>query len=130
MNTLRDTDEGRARPSVWPVYVAAGVLLISGAWTVYSAIDILGALYLLPSVWGILGLLAAFGLLARRPWGWWSAAVWTVALIGFAVRSSIPQYMRVYGEVAPWAPPVIALLVWALATRRRLFFPPKPAGEE
>jgi len=23
MNTLRDTDEGRSRPSVWPVYVAA-----------------------------------------------------------------------------------------------------------
>ena len=26
MNTLRDTDERRARPSVWPVYVAAGVI--------------------------------------------------------------------------------------------------------
>ena len=23
MNTLSDTDEGRARPSVWPVYVMA-----------------------------------------------------------------------------------------------------------
>ena len=30
MNTLRDTDEGRARPLVWPVYVAAGVVLIVG----------------------------------------------------------------------------------------------------
>ena len=26
MNTLRDTDEGRARLSVWPVYVAAAVI--------------------------------------------------------------------------------------------------------
>jgi len=23
MNTLRDTDEGRPKPSVWPVYVVA-----------------------------------------------------------------------------------------------------------
>ena len=26
MNTFSDTDEGRARPSVWPVYLAAGVV--------------------------------------------------------------------------------------------------------
>ena len=26
MNTLSDTDERRARPSVWPVYVAAAII--------------------------------------------------------------------------------------------------------
>ena len=129
MNTLSDTDEGRARPSVWPLYVAAAVLLISGAWTVYSSIDILG-MYMLVAVWGLIGLLAAFGLMALRPWGWWLAAVWVVALIGFAVRSTIPQYMQVYGVVPPWVPPAIVLLAWPLATRRQLFFPPKPEGEE
>ena len=28
MNTLRDTDERKARPSVWPVYVAGGCIIV------------------------------------------------------------------------------------------------------
>ena len=47
MNRRRDTDEGRPQPSVWPVYLAAGVLALTG----------------------ILGVIAAVGLVRLRPWG-------------------------------------------------------------
>ncbi len=149
MNTLRDRDDSRARPSVWPVYLAAAVLLAVGVWIVYEAVIMAIPVVLDPipnmlPIWhlhalgmpmligvcGVIGLLAAFGLLALRPWGWRLAVVWVVALIGSAVWSTIPQYIQVYDVVPRWALPANALLVWALAARHRLFFPPKPEGEE
>ena len=93
MNTLSDTDEGRARPSVWPVYVAAVVILVVGLGLLYPVVDYLsfmvvseGSLgnfetsYLMPvllySSIGLFGCVTALGLVLLRSWGWWCAAVW------------------------------------------------------
>jgi len=98
MNTLRDTDEGRARPSVWPVNLAAAgpgliglVFLILGivnlAQTVqlifeghYAAMLRLGSPWGLPFFYlgvGLWGIIWALGLVRLRPWGWWYAAIST-----------------------------------------------------
>ena len=84
MNMLSDTDKRRARPSVWPVYVAVAVLLAIGALMLYPVLSGPGispqpppqSVYVEESrqwydfglgVWGILGLVAAVGLVRLRP---------------------------------------------------------------
>ena len=86
MNTLRDTSEGKASPSVWPVSVVAVVLgslgLLGG---------VLGVLFflffgLLPAIewWplflflvlvGAFDIVVTYGLLRLRRWGWWCGIV-------------------------------------------------------
>ncbi len=148
MNTLGDTDEGRARPSVWPVYLVAAVaglvglgLLFRGlallVWTVglisgghYAAMLRLGSPWELPffhlgvGVWGIIW---ALGLVRLRPWGWWCTAVFAAVCLAMFV-----QWLP-HGRPIAWGASwlgLLALLVWVLASRRQLFFPPKQEGEE
>lgn len=131
MNTPGDAHEVTARPSLWPVYLAAAIVLVISLRLLTDIAKILiGGYYSGPphvvaayAAYALLGVLATWGLVWRRPWGWWSAVVWTVIFVGFAVRSTIPKYIRVYGAVLKWWLSAIAVLVWALVTRRRLFFP-------
>ncbi len=161
MNTLGGTDEGRARPSVWPVYVAAGVIGLLSVQLWYSAFGLLVLAYtpyaICPALSGFFGFLTSWGLVRLRPWGWWCAVVWSIifiALFGF-VFSEAPHLnlaaIIVYALIARLPVPLmvtaaeitrgvtnpsvrwsafIILVVVPLATRRRLFFPPKPEGEE
>jgi len=135
MNTLSDTDEGRARPSVWPVYVAAAVvgvvgltLLGIGIWFGLANEDNgMVALGVLHGLLGGLGVVAAWGLFRLRLWAWWCAVVWTIpaaftGFIAFDEEANIIHYI-------PWET-IWLLLVWPLVARRHLFFPPKPEGEE
>ena len=158
MNTLRDTAEGRPRPSVWPAYVAAAligghsllasvlfVLAIKGSLFLDVVMILLGCslalefLRLFPGflfgcllyvAWIAVGLLATWGVARLRAWGWWCAAVW---IVGLLVRTSLVIRARAF----PWSIAgtlyvltLYAILIWSLATRRQLFFPPKPEGEE
>jgi len=78
MNTCRDTDEGRARPSVWPVYVVVGLLGSLGLLGVALGVEVLSVA---PKAWwglalflmlvGALDAVVAYGLLRLRRWGWW-----------------------------------------------------------
>jgi len=92
MNTLSDTDEDRARPSVWPVYVAmvaitlaCGVILpfmpIGGkyGWQEFPTLIVFGAASVL------LGVVAIAGLATLRPWGWWCGAGWMSIFTGYVV---------------------------------------------
>ena len=62
MNTLGDTDEGRAKPSVWPVYVAALVIAACSLffWLLVGPPGLWAALFGCAIVWGLLEL---------DPWG-------------------------------------------------------------
>jgi len=150
MSTLRDTDEGKARPSVWPVYLAAVAVLIVGLAFIVIAFHMCvmkpvddyfhGETYPGPP-WAVLyamlayghfGVIAAIGMLRVRPWAWWSAVVWTVIWIGL-IMSTMYEYGLGNGEAllcGVWVLCATSLIIWPLATRRRLFFPPKPEGEE
>ncbi len=153
MNTFGDTDEGRARPSVWPVYVMSALvglytipwLLIAllfaalgpgkGTWSgprIGELSD--GALQfialLLVACLGLFGIITVYGASKLRPWGWWFVIVW------LALYSAWVACFYALGlEPAPsWIEMLLgcvllALIVWPLVTRRRLFFPPKPEGE-
>ena len=153
MNTLRDTDEGRARPSVWPVYLAAAVVLVISLAALTMLVlqwldspvqprDIpLALLSVSPAAgFGLFGLLTVVGLVLVRPWGWWCGVAWTamffsngltwyvVVGLGFTLdcREAL-VYLIVFALLGL---PSLGLLIWPLVTRRRLFFPPKPEGEE
>ena len=158
MNTLSETDEGKASPSVWPVYVAAGVVLIVGlsglamisTWhSMLSRAEEAGVvmpaafgLTLAHAAFGLLGVVAAIGMLRLRGWGWFCgivfAGVWTaqggMSLLGMLtlVPFEKPELAPAKGTVAfvAVAPVLAILLIVILATRRQLFFPPKPEGEE
>jgi hypothetical protein len=89
------------------------------------------------TVWGLLGPVAAVGLLGLRSWGWWCAVVFTsiwMAVGGFFCYAYLSGVMPATDyEFITWVllwPVTVVLLVPPLATRRQLFFPPKPAGEE
>ena len=84
MNTLSDTDESRARPSVWPVYLA--IVAITLACGVIVPFVLVGGEYgwqKFPTLMAfgvasaLLGLVAVGGLAMRRPWGWWCGVGWT-----------------------------------------------------
>ena len=148
MNTLGDTDEGRARPSVWPVYVAAGMVGVDGLLFLFFGIwgglanqdnDVEALAFgVLFGLTGALGVAAAWGLFRLRPWAWW----WGVASSSVVVGSCL---LALLGLVVPWhtrldevasglsfwlilAVPLV--LLWILVTHQHLFFPPKPEGEE
>jgi len=171
MNTLSGTDEGRARPSVWPVYVIAAVVLIVNwgflimsivlAWLGVSGVEKLGlaiappfstlfgprGLFVYEFFWfivaaaaefGLIGVLAGVGLTLGRRWGWWCGVLWASMLaecLGWHVLTYLESSgdQRVLGDLTTLIIPgvvLLALLIWTLVTRRRLFFPPKPEGEE
>ena len=132
MNTLRDTDGGRARPSVWPVYVWAVVVLIVGLQNLFFPDVTLAQLAL-----GLFGVVTAIGMLRLRRWGWWCGIVFT----GVWIVQLGTHQLRVILAVPPTPPDSITiflaaclvpafLILWLLATRRQLFFPPKQEGEE
>ena len=141
MNTLTDTDEGRARPSVWPVYVAAVVVLIVDLQNLFFP-----GVMLTQAALGLIGVAAAIGMLLLREWGWWCgilfAGVWIV-LLGMPLLWMIFDVLLTTRSHGPVPTPLasimvflavclvpVSLLLWVLATRRRLFFPPKQEGEE
>ncbi len=158
MNTLRDTDERKARPSVWPVYVAAAVMGLGGlaclSLLVWSTLD-LGLWPLMSLDMALLGVglgavIGAVGLARLRRWGWWYAVVLTcistACLASFVsdwVQPAPPNtatttYHAPDPEVVirelvsfgvPWLTTIL-VLVWVLTTRRQLFFPSKQEGEE
>ena len=164
MNTLGDTNEAKARPSVWPVYVAAVVVLIVGlasfamVSTFHSLMSIAKEtgesvpdaffqdVMLAQATLGLLGVVAAIGMLRLRRWGWWCGIVFTGVWIAgnvLALLGMIFAAVERAGGHGPLATPQIStiafivvcfvvavLLIVVLATRRRLFFPPKPAGEQ
>ena len=115
MDTLRDTDEGRARPSVWPVYVAAVVV---------GVVSLPYLLALPPPIIpiGLFGFVTIWGLSWLRPWGWWCAVVWTsIFTVGYllsvriclaASASDVPlEELGILGEIlttATW----VAILVF------------------
>ena len=150
MNTLSDTDEGRARPSVWPVYLVGVIIgLYSVGFLGYAVLFPLSASiareaasYASPealpgiqfhialaayaplfAVCGLFGVVTAVGLVRLRPWGWWCAVLWIVIYAAYYILGVIaaPVPMPMWSIAACVA--TIALLVWPLATRRRLFFP-------
>ncbi len=164
MNTLSDTDERPAKPSVWPVYVAIVVVLIAGlasialGWVSHRLLSIaeesgeswpgafLRNIWLAQATLGLLGVVAAIGMLRLRRWGWWCGIVFTGVWIAgnvLALLGMIFAAVERAGGHGPLATPQIStiafivvcfvvavLLIVVLATRRRLFFPPKPAGEQ
>ncbi len=109
MNPLSDTDEGRTKPSVWPVYVMSGIIglfslsflswvwfvpmmahayaeypqhfqqLSPGAHDVARLTQRLVPYALLFGVYGLFGVVTAIGAALFRSWGWWSAVAWTTA---------------------------------------------------
>ncbi len=154
MNTPRDTDEGRARPSVWPVYVAAAVIVAVGVWVIYPLIgpyvffrprtewvDLLRSPLGLVVAWVLLGFVAAVGLVGLRSWAWWCAVIFTAgwALEGASAvldrivvsfhRPDIQPSTEVIRFATAWLV-VLALMLVPLVARRQLFFPPKPEREE
>lgn len=169
MNTLRDTDEPRATPSVWPVYVVAVVVLIVGGVPLLAGSQLLltvegigelsagagfFAVVLAAVAYGLFGVITAIGMMRLRPWAWSCGrgffAPWIVfgglGLLSAIIHglfliivpflpapgpTSLPR-TETLGGIAFDAVCLVAalLLVKALTTRRRLFFPAKPEGEE
>ena len=152
MNTLRDTDEGRTRPSVWPVYVAAGVIgLMTLSRIVLPALAVdWDSFYLDPyllvllSIWLLFGMLTCWGLIRLRMWAWLCAALWTAVyaywdMVALLAAQSLWREVELVSpppppaNIGPFTVPAavaIAVIAWALATRWQLFFPPKPESEE
>jgi len=75
MNTPRDADEGRARPSGWPAYLSSMLLVVMSL-----AFAATKALLGVPLV--VFALATAWGLMERRPWATWCA------LLGAGVLAS------------------------------------------
>ena len=84
-----------------------------------------------------------------RPWVWWCTAAWTIICIAgyawfvlrffltvlgvFPVADELELPFTVFFFFAFPGPQLllmIVLLIWLLKTRRQLFFPPKPEGQE
>ena len=135
MNTLSDTDERKARLSVWPVYVAAvavacacGQFLFIFAYSGEYGWERYPTEMVFYVTWIILGVMAIAGLAMLRPWGWWCAAVfaagWAVFWLVMLLSRNLPLILSLPNLA------LLALLIRALTTRRQLFFPPQPDGEE
>ena len=150
MNTLSDTEEGRARPSVWPVYLAAVTITVAGLMYLLPQLVILTLIptvveqseyrawiyimFLAATGFGLFGVVTGIGMLRLRPWGWLCgvvfAGVWAalhgMALLGMLIASLEGQESApAAGSVVLTALPLVVavLLIVVLATRRRLFFP-------
>jgi len=155
MNVLGDTDEGRARPSVWPVYLAAAIPGIYGVGDLGIALLFLAGhitggphawfyLMLIQVARGLLGGLTAVGLLLLRPWGWWCGVVYIAVFVVYVSfkYDYVYKYVSEAFEIMVFWPGlylrpeslanmgIVALFVWVLTTRRQLFFPPKQEAEE
>ncbi len=126
MNTLTDTDEGKARPSVWPVYLAIGaVVAISLLFGLTGLVHVVSSgkygWWVSPAwagfyaVYGLLGAVGAVGLTMLRPWGYWCAVAW--AVIGIVTAGFL--WLGWYGPVLV-GDLVLILFVWTA----------KPEGEE
>ena len=101
MNTLRETDEGPPKPSVWPVYVVAAVFGVAGllmvvisTWPWLSHAHITPwnrwvleelAISFLLLAGGLLLVITGVGLVRLRPWAWWCAVGWTTLVVGLCV---------------------------------------------
>ena len=161
MNTLRDTDEGKPRPSVWPVYVMSGIIgLLSLSFLVFIGLvpwwehvyaeyperfqhlppspqqfaDMLQRLVPyapLFALYGLFGIVTAVATAELRSWGWWCAVIWLAAYFVYQIFMTVSLGMS-KGSLAgiPMTTACFCLIIWALVTRRQLFFPPKPEGEE
>ena len=152
MNTLSDTDEGRARLSVWPVYVAAVIVglvsLYVSIWTagdlMYNLKEIVGGQFesLFQAIGGPFGLLVAYGIARLRRWGWvcgwlWvpiSAFLWVMwgwergCVQAMNRAAGFPDQADIGGVIFAYVWLVaIVLLMCALLVRWQLFFPPRPA---
>jgi len=154
MNAPRDTDERKARPSVWPVYVAAGViglvslflplvliLLVlqddSAADLVFTVFGVMGG----PVIMAPVAILASVGLVMLRPWGWLCGFLWvTVSALTWGAGTVFGIMDLTHGfphdpvqimSVSTTAGLVaLAAVIWPLATRYRLFYPPGGQKEE
>jgi len=149
MNTLSDTDEGRTRPLVGLVYAMSALIgIISVGLVAMMGLAVwLRALlpeYAAPSemfsrhrampafviLTGLFGILVAVGASRLRPWGWWAVVVWAALYLVVAMPDLATFWQ---GGVSSWAIAEVSLLACValvLIMSRRLFFPPKPAGEE
>lgn len=88
MNTLRDTDEGKARPSVWPVYLTAGVIgyvtlshlhALTVHWAEFYCLDMLVTTALF--IYVLFGILTCWGGSPTAP-------------VGMVVRSCMDYHLR------------------------------------
>ncbi len=67
MSTLGDTDEGKAKPSVWPVYLVAVTIGVGSL----SLFHVAGGFGIDVVVMMLFGLAISWGLVRLRPWAWW-----------------------------------------------------------
>ncbi len=151
MNTLRDTDEGRARPSVWPVYVMSAIIGLFSLsftgwvwfvpWTARLPAEVYQHLHpaseefhnliqrfvpyaLLFSLYGLFGIATAVGAVLLRSWAWWCAVAWiTLYATWYAYVIANLGTSGLSPTTALITVAFYALIIWPLATRRRLFFP-------
>jgi len=146
VNTLSDTGKSKARPSVWPVYVAAAVIgLMTLSRIVLPALAVdWDSFYLDPyllvllSIWLLFGMLTCWGLVRLRMWAWLCAVLWTAVyaywdMVGLIEAQLSPFTTHLPASIGLFTVPAavaIAVITCALVTRWRLFFPPKPAGGE
>ena len=159
MNTLIDTDEGKAKPSVWPVYVAAAIVLLVSLQVLARLVkpmladilieyfgDVVRWSWVPYATYGFFGVVTTWGLVRPRPWVWWCVVVWSIVFV--VAGGAVILYVFFVAGYPPETPAeatgiallmsltcagwvgATAFLTWVLATRRRLFFPPKPADEE
>jgi len=141
MNTLSDTGEGKARPSVWPVYATAAIIGLIGLAILCPVLSPEGETppdFTIKWQWqdgaiGLFGIVIALGVVLLRPWAWWFALGFCAifaALVGGAMlsRYGLGGPPLDWGALVPFG--ILGFCVWSLATRRRLFFPPKPEREE
>ncbi len=152
MNTLSDTDEGRARPSRWPVYVMSGIIglfslsHLSWVWFVplvaqmptevsqelsleaqrfYELLAQLVPYVPLFAVYGLFGLATAVGAALFRRWAWWCAAAWLLLYIGWTTYLAV-NLRTGFSPIGVLLTVVFCgLIIWPLSIRRPLFLATK-----
>ncbi len=155
MNTLRDTDEGRARPSVWPVYVMSAVfglqsllivaIAVCAVWEVqqpeesyWTGAQILGVsgktmvtgIACLFGLFGLFCIVAAVSASKLRPWAWWFFAVLSAVCLPGIAWEMWHDYAEYSLQEIVVKGCLLFLVLWPLVTRRQLFFSPKPEDGE
>ena len=120
--------------------MAAGVVGICSIWSLFAALFFAGefsgatAAVVWFTIYGLFGVATVVGIVQLRSWGWLCVLVWTVILAAIYVWALVLSLRFGPGSIRREAIPaytaVILFLVWVVATRQRLFFPPKPEREE